>query len=189
MTFAAAPRLATLEDWLDAPEDRRLELIDGELVQKTSPSLAHGLAQGQLREELGPFARRPGDPRGPGGWWLATEVDILLGADVFRPDLVGWRRERMPTLPEGRPVTLRPDWIAEVVSESNRGVDLVKKLRKYQRAGVPHYWLVDPSSKSLTVLRCSADGYAVVLVAEAGERVRAEPFEALELDVGAMFGD
>ena len=114
---------------------------------------------------------------------------MLLGADVARPDVVGWRRERSPTMPTGTPVELRPYWVCEVISPSNASTDTVKKLRLYRAAGIPHYWLVDPRDKTLTVLRWSEAGYTTVLAAEGGEVVRAEPFEAIELDVGAIFGD
>jgi Uma2 family endonuclease len=54
---------------------------------------------------------------------------------------------------------------------------------------VPHYWILDPTEETLAVHRWSADGYVEVLAAQRGERVRAEPFDAVELEVGAFFGD
>jgi Uma2 family endonuclease len=140
---------------------------------------------GELRQA---FAGRPGGPRRPGGWWLATEVDILLDGRGYRPDIVGWRRERAPAPLEDRPVTLLPDWICEVVSESNRGVDTVTKLRRYHQAGLPHYWILDQVDRTLTLHRHTADGYLVALRAEEHERVRAEPFDAIELHVAVLLG-
>ena len=137
----------------------------------------------------GPFQRRAGGPGGPGGWWIVSEVDILLDERGYRPDLVGWRHDRVPAIPHGRPVTLTPDWICEIVSESNRDVDTIKKLRRYHQAGVPHYWILDQLDRTLTVHRHTADGYLVVLRAGADERVRAEPFAAIELRVAVLFGD
>ena len=183
-------RPATVADWLAAPEDARLELIDGELIPKAAPSYEHGRAQGHTHGALvGPFDRRAGGPAGPGGWWLATEVDILLDGRGYRPDIAGWRRDRVATMPRERPVTLRPDWLCEIVSESNRATDTVKKLRRYHLAGVPHYWIVDQVERTLTVHRHHADGYVIALRAEADERVRAEPFDAIELSVAFLLGD
>jgi Uma2 family endonuclease len=82
-----------------------------------------------------------------------------------------------------------PDWICEVISPTNANDDTVKKLRLYHHAGVPHYWLADPRDATLTVMRFSAAGYITVLRAERHETVRAEPFEAIELFVGSLFGD
>ena len=54
---------------------------------------------------------------------------------------------------------------------------------------MPHYWLLDELARSLTVYRHGPDGYVVALAALADERVRAEPFDAIEISVGALFGD
>jgi Uma2 family endonuclease len=119
-----------------------------------------------------------------------TEVEVQLDArDVYRPDVVGWRRERAAERPSGTPIVLRPDWVCEVLSPRNTRNDTLKKMRGYQRSGVPHYWIVDPAEETLTVYRWTPDGYLVALKAERGERVRAEPFEAVELEVGVLFGD
>ncbi len=99
----------------------------------------------------------------PGGWWIATEVEVQLApSQIYRPDVVGWRRERVPERPTGTPVAIRPDWICEVLSPSNPGTDRVKKLNRYHQFGVPHYWLVDPIEESLSVFRWTAEGYLLV---------------------------
>jgi Uma2 family endonuclease len=119
-----------------------------------------------------------------------TDVDIALAPDqIYRPDLAGWRRERMPALPAESPVHLRPDWVCEVLSPSNASNDKVKKFRGYHRHEVPHYWILDPTTETLTVHRWTQPGYLTVLVAARGERIRAEPFEAVEFDLAELFGD
>ena len=184
--FAPVARAATLTDWLAQSEDARLELIDGELVPKAAPSFAHGLAQASTAAALaGTFGRRAS--AGLGGWWLGTEIDLVLDGRGYRPDLVGWRRDRIGEQPRERPVIARPDWLGEVVSESNRAIDTVVKLARYHQAGVPHYWILDHSARALTVYRHHADGYVTVLAAEAGERVRAEPFDAIELSLASLW--
>jgi Uma2 family endonuclease len=180
----------TIDDWLAQPEEARLELIDGELIEKAAPSIAHGRSQGSVFAAVaGPYDRKPGGPRGPGGWWIATEVDVALDGRGYRPDVAGWRRERLPVLPSARPITVCPDWICEIVSESNRSTDTVTKLRRYFQAGVPHYWILDEIDRTLTVHRHTPEGYLVALRAAADERVRAEPFDAIEVHVGELLGD
>jgi Uma2 family endonuclease len=179
----------TVQDWLALPADARMELVDGEFVEKAAPTFEHGVAQGQTVGALaGPFTRRVGGPAGPGGWWLATEVDIVLDGRVYRPDISGWRRERIGGPLKERPVAVRPDWICEIVSDTNRAHDTVTKLRRYHQASVPHYWIIDQLDGTLTVHRHTADGYLVALRATAGERVRAEPFDAVELHVAVLLG-
>lgn len=190
MSALPPPRPGTVADWLAADENERLELIDGVLIPKAAPSIEHGFAQAHVSVALcGPFHRRVGGPSGPGGWWIATEVDILLDGRGYRPDVTGWRRDRVPEMPRAKPVTLVPDWICEIVSESNRETDTIKKLRRYHQAGVQHYWILDQIDRTLTVHRHTADGYVIALRAAAAERVRAEPFDAVELHVAVLLGD
>lgn len=180
---------ATLDDLLAIPEEkRRHELIDGDIIEKDAASGEHGNAQHKVSIFTGPFDRRPGG-RWPGGWWFATEVEIDFDpANTLRPDVTGWRRARVPDRPRGTPIRVRPDWVCEFLS-SNRRNDLVKKKRAYHRHQVPHYWILDPAEETLAVYRWTPDGYVEILGAERGERVRAEPFEAIELEVGVLFGD
>lgn len=187
---SVARKRATLSDLLAIPlEERFHELLAGELVRRAAPSGEHGGAQADLLIRLGPSFQRPAGRGGPGGWWFATEVEILLATgSVVRADVAGWRRERVPERPGGMPVEVRPDWVCEVLSPSNASDDTVKKLRIYHAAGVPHSWLLDPRAATLTVMRWSEPGYTTVLAAERGETVRAEPFDAIELEIGTLFG-
>ena len=188
---AKRPARHTVEDLLAIPEEQRFhEIIDGELVRKAMPSARHGGTQSATSQLLRPYNRRPGGTGGPGGWWFAAETEVELAPDqVYRPDVSGWRRERLVELPTAVPVQLRPDWVCEILSPTNARNDTVKKLRGYHRYQVPHYWVIDPVAETLTVHRFTESGYLLVLATERGERVRAEPFEAIELQVGVLFGD
>ena len=190
---ASKPRkaTATLADLRAIWDEKAVELIDGEIVEKASPGFFHGNTQVSVSSILWTrFGGRGGGGGATSGWWFASEVDIRFDErDVFRPDVAGWRRDRHPDAPAERPVRARPDWICEVLSSSDKRRDQVLKLRAYHRHGVPHYWLLDPDEKTLTVYRWQADGYVNALTAQAGERVRAEPFDALEFPLGALFGE
>lgn len=185
--------LATFTDLAAIPEDRRFhEILDGELVHKLAPSFEHGLGQGLVSSwVIRRFSRQPNGPSRPGGWWIATEVEIKLSRhQTVRPDLAGWRRDRAPERPSGHPVTLRPDWVCEIMSDGDaRRRDAVQKRRIYADHGIPHYWLLDTQRQVLIVLRLTDDGYVEALQAARPDRIRAEPFEAVELPVGVLFGD
>jgi Uma2 family endonuclease len=178
--------LATAAD-LAALADGRAEVVGGEVVRKASPAFEHGDAQsavcGLVKD---PFQRGRG---GPGGWWIASEVEVEFEAhEIYLPDVSGWRRDRVFERPKGRPVRIRPDWVCEVLSPTTAARDLGPKLRTYHRHGVPHYWLVDTEHETLGVYRRQAEGYLMVLSAGRGETVRAEPLEAIAIDVDMFFG-
>jgi Uma2 family endonuclease len=185
-------QLATFADLLRIPEEeRRHEILDGEIVEKARAPGEHCVAQGRVCAFLGGFSRQSSEPKRPGGWWLATETTIQLSRhSVVQPDVAGWRRERMPDRPAGYPVALRPDWVCEIISDGEaRRRDGLQKRRIYADRNIPHYWLVDTERETLTVLRLADEGYVEVLQAKRSSRVRAEPFDAVELQVGVLFGD
>ena len=183
---------ATVADLLAIPEPERFhEIIDGELVRKAMPSPRHGSSQARLTmRHGGPYDRKPGGAP-PGGWRFLTETEVQLEEhEVYRPDVGGWRRERLPELPSQSPLLVIPDWVCEILSPSNERNDVVKKMRAYKRARVPHYWLIDPIAETLIVYRWTDDGYLLVLEAQGEERIRAEPFEAVTFSVhGLLDGD
>lgn len=188
-----AGRRVTIEEWLAIPEEKRAELIDGVIVYQGMPGPRHGETQGMTFALVGvPFGRRPAGSSRPGGWWISMEVDTVLGEMACRPDIVGWRRDKQPTIPEPDArglVTAVPDWICEVLSKSTASIDQGKKRRAYHRAGVGHYWLLDPTNRTLTVLERVDRDYLIVLAAGVDEVVRAPPFDAVEMAVADMFGD
>jgi Uma2 family endonuclease len=120
---------------------------------------------------------------------LSKRLSIAFArGQICRPDVIGWRRERAPQRPTGLPITLLPDWVCEILS-TNRANDLIKRKRVYHQCHGPCSWVLDPSEQTLAVHRWGPDGYIEVLAAQRGERVRAEPFGAVELSVGALFGE
>jgi Uma2 family endonuclease len=186
---ASSRRPATFEDLLAREDPDRLEIIDGEIVERAMPSPVHSHAAIKLGVAVDPFNRKPGS-RGPGGWWIFTEIHVgYPRGDIYCHDAAGWRRDRVPTRPTEWPVRIRPDWVCEIVSPKHERHDFVDKPRVLHAAEVPHYWILDPDERILLVHRWSPDGYTVVQRAAAGETVRAEPFDAIELRVGVLLGD
>ena len=186
----AAERLATARDLQELPDDVPAEVIGGVVVEKAAPSAEHADAQAGLTALLRTRFHRPGGDGTASGWWLLTEVEIELESfEVYRPDIAGWRRSLHSERPRGRPVAARPDWVCEILSPSNAKNDLVDKFRVFQRSGVPFYWIVDPEREILTVYRLQNGLYVVAQQATRGEIVRAEPFDAVSLRVGLLFGE
>jgi Uma2 family endonuclease len=171
-------------------EDRFHEILDGELVQKEMTSAEHSLSQRMLGAKLDGFHGKANGPSRPGGWWLLSEPTIRLSEyQTVRPDLAGWRRDRMPERPTGYPIHLRPDWICEIHLKGDaRRRDTLQKRRIYAEHNIPHYWLLDGEREVVCVLRLVGGGYQDVLEVGRGATFHAEPFGALELSVDVLFG-
>jgi Uma2 family endonuclease len=178
---------ATYEDVLNAPENKVAEILDGELVLSPRPAPRHSVASSRIGAALGePFDRGRG---GPGGWWILDEPEIHLGDQVVVPDLAGWRRERMPSIPELAFFPLAPDWACEVLSPSTERIDRGRKLRIYADAGVPHLWFVNPVERTLEVMRLRDSVWTILAVHSESDVVRAEPFDAVELELARLWVD
>lgn len=178
---------ATYADLEALPENVVGELIAGELYASPRPPCLQTWAASVLGMELGgAFHRARG---GPGGWTMLDGPELRLGHDVLVPDLAGWRRERMPRVPRTPAFTLAPDWLCEVLSPSTARLDRAAKLPVYAREGVKHVWLVDPESRMLEVFRLEGGHYSLRVTHSGTDRVRAEPFEALELELAALWDE
>lgn len=116
------------------------------------------------------------------------EVDVRLTPhDVVRPDLAGWRRERLPEPWDERPIDVAPDWICEVLSPPNVSHDRVTKRHLYARHGVPHYWIVDPEARTLEAFALREGTWMDAGSYDDRAAARIPPFEQIELEVGRLF--
>jgi len=182
---SAAEKSATYEDLLAVPEHLVAELIEGQLITQPRPASIHARSGSALHYGLfGPF---DGGNDGPGGWVILFEPELHLGADVLVPDIAGWRRERMPVMPDVAYFELPPDFCCEILSPSTARLDRVKKVPIYARHGVGHVWLVDPAAQTLEVLALDGETYRLVATHAGEEVVEAAPFDAVPLDLGSLW--
>ena len=180
-------RWATYQDVLAAPEHRVAEIINGELFLTPRPAGPHTTVSSVLGSELVQvFHRGRG---GPGGWIILDEPELHFEADILIPDLAGWRRERMPGVEDVPYFTLAPDWICEVLSPSTEKIDRALKMPSYAAAGVRNAWLIHPANRTLEVMRLHEGSWLTVAVHRDDQKVRAEPFDAIELDLAVLWAD
>ena len=178
-------RKASYEDVLRAPEHLIAQIIDGELYTSPRPPGPHVEAASVLAMDIGtPFHRARG---GPGGWIVLDKPELHLVSDVLVPDIAGWLRSRLPAVPRNAFFELAPDWVCEVLSPGTMRVDREYKLPIYARERVSHVWLIDPLERMVEVLRLDGDGYRLVTTRGGSERVRLEPFAAIELELEALW--
>ncbi len=181
----ATRRRATYEDLCEVPDHKVAEILDGELIVTPRPALRHANASAGLGGHIwGPFQ---GGRGGPGGWWILFEPELHLADDILVPDLAGWRRERVPAIPDTAFMTLAPDWVCEVISPSTERIDRSRKMRIYAREGVVHLWLLDPLVRTLEVLRLEGGRWVLIATHTDADVVRAEPFEAIEIDLTLLW--
>ena len=180
-----AKRRATYEDLLAVPGHLLAEIVQGVLITQPRPASLHARASSRLGIDLGgPFDRGKG---GPGGWIILDEPELHLHGDVLVPDLVGWRRARMPELPDASSFELPPDWVCEVLSPSTAGVDRAEKMPIYARERVSYAWLVDPIAKTLEAFGLEGDRWVVLGTWREDAKVRVEPFAEVELELAGLW--
>lgn len=189
--MGAVIKLLTVEDWLMLPDDERCELIEGDFVYKTMPSYEHGDFQGRLSIALAPFLKGgSGGGNPPFGWWFSTEVAVIYEGrpNGFIHDIAGWRRDRHSEKPKGKRLTMKPDWVCEILS-GNKTNDLVTKKWVLHEHKVEYYWLVDLEDEIVSVLKWSEDGYINIADAKKDEKKRMPPFESMEMNFSFLFGN
>jgi Uma2 family endonuclease len=180
-----AGRLATYQDILDLPEHLVGEIIHGALVTHPRPAPKHLLASSALGVELaGPFHMGRG---GPGGWWILDEPELHLASHILVPDLAGWRRERLPSLPETAYFDTVPDWVCEVLSPATAKIDRGDKLPLYAAQAVAWCWLLDPDLRTLEVLQRQDSHWLLLGTFKDDARIQAPPFAEITLDLTALW--
>jgi Uma2 family endonuclease len=181
-----ARRRATYQDVLDAPDDKIAEIVDGVLHLSPWPRIKHQSVTSTLSAVL--LTRFQLGGGGPGDWILINKPELHLGDDILVPDIAAWRSERLPEEEEGVALlTIAPDCICEVLSRSTQRFDRGDKMASYAAAGVKHAWLVHPVRRTLEVFRLCRGRWRALATHQGDERVRAEPFEALELDLTLLW--
>jgi Uma2 family endonuclease len=162
------------------------EILHGVLRASPRPSPRHAATASVLGGALfRPFAHAA--EGAPGDWLIVDEPQLRLLDDVVVPDLAAWRRSRMPALPETAYFELAPDWVCEVIAPGMAALDRVDKLPVYAREQVPHTWLVDPAERLLEVYRLEGRRWSLLDAWHGDVKVRAEPFESVELDLGLLW--
>jgi Uma2 family endonuclease len=175
-------RPPTIADIDALPPHMKGEIIDGVFYAMTRPRGAHQSVASRVCSDLHfPFDRKRG---GPGGWWILPEPGIELpNSPEVAPDVAGWKRERMPNVSSTRTITVVPDWVCEVLSNSTRRYDLKTKRPFYAQVGVAFLWIVDPAAQLVTARRLEGGRWVDLGEWSDEKDARIAPFDAVPIDV------
>ncbi|MDI3285415.1 Uma2 family endonuclease [Polyangium sp. 15x6] len=177
---------ATYADLEALPPGVKGEIIEGVLYTQPRPRGGHTRASSIISRRIGdPFDDGIG---GPGGWWILPEPGIeLSGSPEVAPDIAGWRRERLPEVPDDGPITVVPDWVCEVLSQSHRKYDRRIKFPFYAKVGVAYLWVVDPPARTAEIKKLINGHFTDIAVFADDELLRAEPFDAVEIPLSPLW--
>jgi Uma2 family endonuclease len=169
-------------DYLLLPEDKRYEILDGELHMVPAPNTRHQRLLAELFYVLLHHARE----RKLGDVFVAPYDVVLSHESVVQPDLLYVSNERLGIIGEAN-ITGPPDLVVEVLSPSTGQRDLGIKRNLYARYGVREYWIVDPESRTVEVLSWTETGYRTeAFVPETGI-LRSSLFPDLNLSLTEIF--
>jgi Uma2 family endonuclease len=93
----------------------------------------------------------------------------------------------MPVMPDAAFFTVRPDWVCEVLSPTTRRHDRRGKMPVYLREGVTHLWFVEPLDRTLEVFALDGATYRLFATYADQEKIRAPPFDAIEIDLAVLW--
>ena len=171
----------TYDEFL-APQDLpeydglRLELIEGKLFVSAVPNLFHQRVSSTMAVALDPYVRS----RKLGiVFYAPTEIRLATDTAV-QPDIIFVSRERMHLL-KTRNIEGAPDLVVEILSPSNRRVDLERKKGVYERLGVPEYWIIDPDRRDVSIYTLVDGRYVSVPIVDDITRSRVVPGFAIAL--------
>lgn len=181
------PEPSLYEQLCGLPENLVGEILGGALYTQPRPAGRHGRAEISLGLEIaGPFDKGRG---GPGGWWIIAEPEVhfVRDVEVAVPDLAGWRRERMPNIPDGHRFEVVPDWVCEILSPGTARKDRGIKLPLYARYGIPHCWLVDPLEHTLEAYELRAGFWTLLAILKDEDAVSLPPFDAVSFSLAELW--
>jgi Uma2 family endonuclease len=176
-------RRVSYDDLGQIPEDgRRYELYDGEVFVVPSPILLHQVVAMRLWRVLDDYASQKG------GLAVASPTDVVFSQyDVVQPDIVFLTSESMRTVSLMDRVRQAPDLAVEVLSSSTASNDRGRKMRMFQRYGVPEYWIVDPTAGTIEIYRLAESAYELMGTFAGTETMRSAVLQDLTLVPSNVF--
>ena len=177
------PRIKfTVNDYMTTPDDKRCQLLDGELIVAPSPTDRHqeislsitlALQQFVAANDLGRIRYAP--------------LDVVLSDyDVAQPDILFVSNERSGIITKAN-IQGAPDLVVEILSPATAQHDRGYKRTLYGRHGIREYWLVDPDAETVEVLTESAEGLVLGDTYRRGDTLTSPLLSGLAIELEQIF--
>ncbi len=172
----------TYNDYLLLPEDKRHEILDGEIYVVPAPKTNHQRVFRDLFDALLHHVR--GHDLGE---ILSAPFDVLLSEEnVVQPDIVFVRKERAHLIDEAN-LKGPPDLAVEILSPTSRNKDTELKRKIYARFGIQEYWIVDPDNQTVEILVWGETGYVSAGAYSKSDTLTSPLFPELRLPLTEVF--
>jgi Uma2 family endonuclease len=172
----------TYQDYLHLPDDKRYEILEGDLVVAPSPITKHQRVSWKLEFSLIEFVRK-----NKLGEVFNAPYDVVLSEEnVLQPDILFISQENSSIITE-KNVQGAPDLVIEILSSATEYRDREIKRKIYARFGVKEYWLVDPDKQTIEVMALGESGFERVRAYPSSSRLSSPLLEGLSIDLGEVF--
>ena len=172
----------TVKEYMTTPEDKRYQLLDGELVLAPSPTQRHQAIVAQLFVALRQFV----NDNGLGRVWFAPLDVVLSNYDVAQPDILFVSNDRANIITEAN-IQGAPDLVVEILSPATAEYDRGYKQLLYGRHGTQEYWLVDPDAGTVEVQSITDAGLELHGLYQRGQTLTSPLLEGLSIDLELIF--
>jgi Uma2 family endonuclease len=184
LTMSRANVRFNYQDYLRLPEDKRYEILDGELFVVPAPSIRHQRLSRDIFDFLLNYTRE-----NKLGEVFYAPCDVVLSEEnIVQPDILFVREERLGIIGELN-ICGPPDLVIEILSPGTRNKDLEIKHKIYAAFGIQEYWVVDPEAATVEVLSLSPQGFASAGVHGKPQRLSSPLLPELNLPLSEVFRD
>ena len=172
----------TVKEYMTTPEDKRYQILDGEMIPAPSPVTGHQTIVGRLLFSVYQFVNE----HRLGRVWSAPLDVILSNYDVTQPDILFVSNARAGIVTRAN-IQGAPDLVVEVLSPATVQYDRGYKELLYGRHGVLEYWLVDPDAETVEVQVAGDQGLQSHAILHRGDRLTSPLLEGFSIDLEETF--
>ena len=175
-------------DYLTWDDDKRYEIIDGEVFDMTSPSVMHQSISGELFRQMANFFDNKVCKI------FVAPLDVVIAKNtecdeeiftVVQPDIMVVCD---PKKIEERGIVGAPDLVIEITSPSTAAKDNIRKRALYEKAGVKEFWLVSPTERIVRVYNLGKDGlFGRESIYDDTAQIKIAQFAGLSIDCRRVF--